>query len=106
MELIDQLRKVSFFFFVSLGIGHFIAGLLYINGYAVTTSGLVNRILFIPFSVAAFTYGVANLKYRLLEYGKNPSWLTIAAASIGIVAFIGLLLVELFVPDSSTPLGF
>lgn len=106
MELIDQLRKVSFLFFVSLGIGHFIAGLLYVNGYAPNTSGLVNRILFIPFAIAAFTYGVANLKYRLLEFGKNPSWFTIASVSIGIVGFIGLLLVELFVPDSPTPLGF
>ena len=106
MELIDQLRKVSFFFFVSLGLGHFVAGLMYANGYATTTTGLVNRILFIPFTIAAFTYGVANLKYRLLEYGKNPSWLTIASVSVGIVAFVGLLLVELFVPDSPTPLGF
>lgn len=104
MELYDQIRKISFIFFVILGLAHFLAGLAYINGYFVPQSGLANRVLFIPFVLSTLSFALSSLKYNLLEYGKNEKWMNYAIVAIGIIVFLGLLAIELFVVDSKTPL--
>jgi len=105
MELYDQLRKISFVFFVGTGLVHFIAGLFYINGYGLPMSGFVNRISFIPFVLATLMYGLSNLKYSLAKAGKDVKWHNYAFIAAGIVVFLGLLAIELFVVDSGTPLA-
>ncbi|PJC37089.1 hypothetical protein CO046_02235 [Candidatus Peregrinibacteria bacterium CG_4_9_14_0_2_um_filter_53_11] len=104
MELYDQIRKIAFVFFVVLGLGHFLAGLFFVNGYSPELSLTTNRVLFIPFVISAYTFGFAHLKYRLIEYGANPHWLTPAAISLGTVIFLTLLIVEIFIPDGAHPL--
>lgn len=104
MELLDQIRKISFIFFLILGLAHFLAGLMYINGYYIPASGIVNRVFFIPFVLAAITYGFSNLKYRMLELGKDSKALTYTFIAFGIVIFLVLLAIELFVIDSPAPL--
>lgn len=105
MELFDQIRRVSFVFFVAVGLAHFISGLMYVNNYSIPLSGLVNRVLFIPFVVAGLAYGLANLKYNLLEYGKDSKFLNYAFLIFGILIFLILISIEFFVADSSCPLS-
>ena len=105
MELYDQIRKISFIFFLAVGLAHFLAGLLYVNGYYSPASGIINRVLFIPFVVATLTYAFANLKHHLLEYGKNGKVWDYTFITIGVIIFAALLAIELLVPDSKTPLG-
>ena len=105
MELYDQIRKTSFVFFFLFGIVHFLAGLVFVNGYFPLQSGLINRILFIPFVVATLAYAYANLKHHLLELGKSPKWLDISLLSLGILIFVGLLALEFLVKDSPCPLS-
>ena len=71
MEVFDQIRRISFVFFIIVGLAHFVSGLMFVNGYGVPGSGLVNRVLFIPFIIATLSYGLSNLKYNLSEYGKK-----------------------------------
>lgn len=104
MELLDQIRKISFVFFLILGLAHFLAGLMYINGYYVPVSGIINRVLFIPFVLAALTYGLSNLKYRMLELGKDSKVWNYTFIALGIVVFLALLAIELFIIDSPAPL--
>ena len=104
MELFDQIRKMSFIFFIILGLAHFGAGLIYVNGYFIPTSGLINRVLFIPFVLATLTYGMSNIKYHLLEYGKDSKVLNYTFITIGIAVFVALLVIELLVVDSPRPL--
>ena len=105
MELYDYLRKIAFVFFVILGLGHFLSGLFYVNGYYVVQSGMINRVTFIPFVLCAITYAFASIKYRLIALtNKDSKTLTYIMLASGILIFLGLLFIELFVLDSPTPL--
>lgn len=104
MELYDQIRKISFVFFVIVGLAHFLAGLLFVNSYFVPESGLVNRVLFIPFVLATLTYGLSNFKFHLLEYGKDSKTWNYVFIGFGVTVFLILLAIELLVVDSPTPL--
>lgn len=105
MELYDQIRRISFVFFLIVGLAHFLSGLFFINGYFVPESGIVNRVLFIPFVLATLTYAFSNLKYHLSELGRDAKWLNYTLIGTGIAVFFGLLVVELFVVDSTCPLS-
>lgn len=105
MELYDQIRRVSFLFFFTVGLAHFILGLMYANGYFAPVSGLINRVLFIPFVIAALAYGLSNLKYNLLEYGKSSKTLDYAFLIFGALIFLILISIEFFIADSQCPLS-
>ncbi len=105
MEVFDQIRRISFVFFIIVGLAHFVSGLMFVNGYGVPGSGLVNRVLFIPFIIATLSYGLSNLKYNLSEYGKNSKTLDYAFIIFGVLIFLILISIEFFVPDSPCPLS-
>lgn len=105
MELFDHLRKISFLFFVIIGLTHFLSGLFYSNGYLIPESGLINRVLFIPFVVALMTYGFSNLKYHLLKTGNISKGIDYALIGVGLFVFLSLLALELLFPDSGCPLS-
>lgn len=104
MELYDQIRRIAFIFFVATGLAHFLSGLFYVNGYAAPESGLVNRVLFIPFVLSTITYALSNIKCVLMESGKDSKVLNYTFISLAAAAFIILLAIELLVLDSKTPL--
>lgn len=104
MELFDQIRKISFIFFVSVGLIHFLAGFMFINGYYVPTSGLVNRVLFVPFAISMITYGFSNIKCYLIENGKDSKNIDYALIGLGIAIFVILMGTELLIADSPRPL--
>lgn len=104
MELYDQIRKISFSFFMGLGILHFLAGLFYVNNFFLPLSGVMNRVLFIPFVLSAMTFGLSNFKYNLAQYGKDSKGWNYLFITLGIIVFVILLAIEFLVPDSRTPL--
>ena len=104
MDLIDHIRKISFGFFAITGLVHFIAGLMYVNGYFAPESGLINRVSFIPFVIATVTYGLATAKHHLLEYGKDSKKWDWTFITLGGLVFLILLSIELLVIDSKNPL--
>jgi len=105
MELYDQIRKISFIFFMLIGLVHFLSGFFAINGYLPQYSGLANRVLFIPFVLAAMTYAFSNIKFYLAQYNKDSKASSIAVIAVGGAVFLGLLAIEIFVLDSTTPLS-
>lgn len=105
MELFDQIRKISFVFFLCLGLSHFLAGLFFINNYFPAESILVNRLLFVPFVVSTLLYAGSNLKYHMMGWGKNAKWMDYTLLIMGILVFISLLAVEFLLVDAAHPLG-
>lgn len=101
MELADHIRKISFIFFIILGLAHFVAGFCFASGYAVNISLIVNRALFIPFIVSTLTYFSANTVWHKLQEGKSARTLTYVLTAICIMVLIGLIALEVFVPDAS-----
>lgn len=104
MELLENTRKISFWFFVALGVVHFGAGLLFTQGYLLPYSGLTNRVTFIPFFVAAYTFCASHLLHFIADEGRSRPWITRAVLITGFVLFLLLLGFELFAPDDPTPL--
>lgn len=100
MELFDHLRKTSFGFFVLLGLVHFIAGLMVVNGYYEKTSLLVHKVLYIPFVLTALTYGLSNAKCTLLAAGKSSKSWDYSFLALGGIVFVALLAIELLFPDA------
>ncbi len=104
MELYDNIRKISFWFFVCIGLTHFVSGMMFVHNYLVPASGLVNRVTIIPFFVAAYSYFFAHFKCYLLENGNDKRWISNLLLSIGICIFVVMLGVEFLAPDDLTPL--
>ena len=104
MELYDNIRKIAFWFFAIIGLVHFMAGLLYVHHLMTPTSGLINRVTFIPFFIAAYTYFFAQLKCFLIEHGNDKSWITNLLVTLGIALFVSLIGIEFFAVDDPTPL--
>lgn len=102
MELADHIRKISFIFFILLGGIHFIAGFLFVNGYAVNTAAVINRALFIPFVISTLTYAFSNSVYHRIQNGNRAQTLGYIYVAIGILILGGLIALEILVPDSSS----
>lgn len=104
METFDHIRKISFVFFIFVGMLHFLSGLFFVNGYAPAASNLINRISFIPFVLVSLSYALSNLKYNLMQYGKNSKAWDYAFLTIGLLTFLILVSIELLMQDSPKPL--
>lgn len=103
-ETLDHIRKIAFGFFAALGLAHFVAGFLYVNNYGPGATFLINRVLFIPFFVAAYTYALTQTLYTLTGYGKYKQWHLYVGIGIGAVLFIALLATQVLAADRLTPL--
>lgn len=104
MELYDNIRKISFWFFTAVGLVHFITGMMYIQQYFVPTTGVINRVTFIPFFVAAYTFFYAHFKCFLMENGNDRRWISNLLLSIGVCLFVVIIGIEFFATDDLTPL--
>lgn len=100
METFDEIRKISFIFFIAVGLIHFFAGFSFINGYALPLSGVVNRVSFIPFVIVSLSYALSNAKYNLLQYGKTSKAWDYAFLGFSIAVFLILIGIEFFIADS------
>jgi hypothetical protein len=93
----ENLKKVALIFFVILGLGHIISGLMMTNLYFLPTSTIINHILEIPFAISALIYGFATIYCGIkAEKQKNIGNLFIF---ITLSIFFGLLYINIFVPD-------
>jgi len=100
MSLYEQIRKISLIFFVVIGLSHFITGLLFVNGYYREITGVTNRVLFIPFVLALFSYLYSGVKSE----ENNNSKLAILILIVGLLVIIGTVALEIFLPDAQNPL--
>ncbi len=103
-ETFDHIRKIAFGFFAGLGLIHFIAGFLYAQHYWPSATFLINRVVFVPFFVAAYTFVLTQFLYTMGDYDRYKSWQLYGGIAIGAVLFIGLILIEVSNSDRLIPL--
>lgn len=97
MKTAENIKKVALIFFLTLGMGHIISGLMVSNSYATGTSLMVNRVLDIPFAMSALLYGIASI-----YIGMDEKWLKAAnkvSIVISVLVFIVLIYINFLVPD-------
>jgi hypothetical protein len=97
MKTAENIKKVALIFFLILGMGHIISGLMVSNSYATSASLIVNRVLDIPFAMSALLYGISSI-----YMGINEKWLKIANKAsivISVLVFIVLIYINFLVPD-------
>jgi hypothetical protein len=97
MKIAENIKKVALIFFIVLGLSHILTGLMLADSYLMPTSLIVNRILDIPFIMAALLYALASIYGSISE--KQHKTATITFAAISVLVFVVLLYINLFIPD-------
>ncbi len=99
MNSIENLKKTALIFFVGLGFGHIISGLMAANNSFLPLSLIINRILEIPFATIAIIYGLTNLRSQIKTENKQLDLSLIIVAS---TLFIGLIAINILLPEKTT----
>lgn len=99
MKTADNIKKVALIFFLILGLAHIISGLMFSNNYGMPASLIINRILDIPFAMAALIYGLSSIYTEMNE--KSHKLANIAFIAISLLIFVLLLYINLLVPDKT-----
>lgn len=97
METAQNLKKIALIFFIILGLGHIISGLMMANAYFLPFSMIANRILNIPFAISALVYAFSSIASSL-KAGKHTIT-NIIFIVLTLFIFIALTYINLFVPD-------
>jgi D-alanyl-lipoteichoic acid acyltransferase DltB (MBOAT superfamily) len=97
MKTADNIKKVALIFFLVLGLGHIISGLMFSNNFFLPASLITNRVLDIPFAMAALIYGLSSIYTEMGE--KKHTAINIIFILISLLVFGLLLYINLLVPD-------
>lgn len=100
MKTAENIKKVALIFFIVLGLGHILSGLMLSNSYVLPTSLVVNRILDIPFAMSALIYGLAATYEEINE--KHHKIANILFIALSVLVFGVLIYINLFIPDLKT----
>jgi len=99
METLINIKKVSFIFFIVIGIAHIFSSLFVANGLYLKEAIILNKTLDIPFIITSLIYGASSLRISLARKEKSHRMLDAVLAGAIIVIFLGLIAINLFVPD-------
>lgn len=95
MNTLKNVQKISLVFFIILGLSHIVSGLMAANNYYPGIMNTTNKILDIPFAVAAILYGASTFKLSFQDHK-----LLNAIMIIGIILVLAALVyINFFVPD-------
>ena len=93
----ENLKKIGLLFFIILGIGHIISGLMMTNNYFLPWSSTVNQILTLPFAMTAIIYGVASISTNLKD-GEHKN-LNRFLIIVSLLIFVSLVYIGFLVPN-------
>lgn len=99
MKTAENIKKVALIFFLVLGLGHIVSGLMFSNNYGTPASLIINRVLDIPFAMSALIYGLSSIYTELT--GKSHKIVNIVFIVISLLIFALLLYINLLVPDKA-----
>jgi hypothetical protein len=97
MKTAENIKKVALAFFIFLGLGHIISGLMFSNNYAMPTTLIINRVLDVPFAMSALIYGLATIYSGLGD--KKHKLLNIVFILFSVLVFLGLIYINFLIPD-------
>ncbi|MFA4891319.1 MAG: hypothetical protein WC604_03130 [Candidatus Gracilibacteria bacterium] len=99
MDTIQNIKKVSILFFIIIGTLHIGSTLFISNGLYLKQALIINKTLDIPFIITGLIYGLSSLRLSLAQEQKSHTILDTVLAGAIIAIFLGLIAVNLLVPD-------
>lgn len=99
METFKNIKKVSILFFVLIGLVHIGSSLYLANNPFSKEALIINKTLDIPFIITGLIYGLSSLRISLANQEKSHRILDASLIIAIVVIFVGLVLVNLLVPD-------
>ncbi|MBD3360519.1 hypothetical protein GF366_01825 [Candidatus Peregrinibacteria bacterium] len=98
-KTIINIKKVSLIFFILTGLLHLGSSILIANELFLKQSQIINKTMDIPLVLTGLIYGFSSLRLSLTDPGKKHKALDISLASIIILVLIGLIVVNLAIPN-------
>ncbi len=102
MNTIQNIKKIALIFFIVTGILHLGSSAFIANEIFLREAHILNKTMDIPFILTGLIYGFASLRIALTDPSKKHKVLDIILISVIIVVLVGLLIVNLLLPDLST----
>ena len=99
INTIINIKKISLVFFVTLGLAHLLTTILISNNIWLKGSTITSKIVAIPFAITGIIYGLSSLRISLSKPDTDHAILNKVLIGISIIAFIGLLIVNLAFPN-------
>lgn len=102
MNTIINIKKVALVFFVITGLLHLGSSILIANELYIKPAFILNKTMDIPFIITGLIYGLSSLRLTFTNPNHEHKTLDIILICVIIVVLLGLVAVNLFVPDLKT----
>lgn len=99
VETYINIKKVSILFFIPIGFVHIISSLFIANNLYAKQAIILNKTLDIPFIITGLIYALSSLRISLATEEKSHKILDAALIGTIVLIFIGLILINILVPD-------
>jgi len=99
MKTIQNVKKVALVFFIITGLAHLGSSVLISNEIWLKKAYILNKTMDIPFIITGLIYAIASLRLTLTNPEKKHKILDIILICVIILVLIGLILINLLVPD-------
>ncbi|MEK7085993.1 MAG: hypothetical protein AAB953_03195 [Patescibacteria group bacterium] len=102
MNTILNIKKVALLFFVITGILHLSSSIFIANELYIKPAFILNKTMDIPFIITGLIYGLSSLRLTFTNPEHEHKTLDIILICVIIVTLLGLIAINLFLPDLKT----
>ena len=99
MKTFENIKKIALIFFVITGIAHFGSSVLIANELYLKEASIINKTMDFPFILTGLVYGLSSLRLSFANPEKDHKKLDIFLGVIVIIVLIGLVIINLVLPD-------
>lgn len=99
---IQNIKKVALLFFIITGLLHLSSSIFIANKLYLKEAFILNKTMDIPFAITGLIYGLASLRLYLTNPEHEHKILDIGLICVIILVLLGLIGVNLFLPDLKT----
>jgi len=99
---ITNIKKVALVFFIITGLLHLGSSMFLANNLYTKTSFIVNKTMDIPFAITGLIYALASMRLSLTNPDHEHKTLDIILICVIIVVLLGLVGINLFLPNLQT----
>ena len=96
---IVNIKKVALVFFIATGLLHLGSSILLANNLFTKMAFLTNKTMDIPFAITGLIYALTSLRLKLTNPDHDHKILDIILICVIIVILLGLIGINLFLPD-------
>lgn len=101
METIQNIQKISLWFFIVLGTAYILTSLMDLNDYFNGFPLIIHRTIQIPFILCALIYGISSVMLSIANPDKKNRILFVIAGIVCAAIVIAIIILEMFFPDAA-----